>query len=479
MNAANSHNTRSAPNAQNTPNTLNRLDGEPEIPSLMPRGTASHKPIIAVSALALSLVGVLGFAATRYFGKKEAPPESAAAVADVASATVVKLKFQDPLVAAPTAGPAVPAAKTVAVAATTQATDQTRVPSIETDPGTSAKAIPVRGTVGGRTTRAAVPVGDESPFSAGAVSGGGFGGGAGVGASAMSQSGAGDPPAASGINSEAQANLRRYQNQLGGMLAQLQGLTDKATVGDKGAAAPTSAMALPMSSTPNMLISKQSNLATSTHPTLFGSMERSATPTVAAGLLGNRSLTMPKGVLFTCSLKTRVISATSGFVACQVQRNVFSDDGKVVLAERGSHLDGEYRVVQVRPGVTRIPVLWTRLRTPNGVTVELDSPGTGALGESGIGGFVDNRWPERIGAAMLVSLIDDAVKIVAADTSSSTGNSTVLLPSTTAAGSKLAEKVLEATINIPPLLYQNQGSVVGVYVARDIDFSKVYALELR
>ena len=198
-----------------------------------------------------------------------------------------------------------------------------------------------------------------------------------------------------------------------------------------------------------------------------------------ARLLGNRSLTMPKGVLFTCSLKTRVISATSGFVACQVQRNVFSDDGKVVLAERGSHLDGEYRVVQVRPGVTRIPVLWTRLRTPNGVTVDLDSPGTGALGESGIGGYVDNRWPERIGAAMLVSLIDDAVKMVATDSNPATGSTTVLLPSTTAAGSKLAEKVLEATINIPPLLYQNQGSVVGVYVARDVDFSKVYALEPR
>jgi type IV secretion system protein VirB10 len=224
------------------------------------------------------------------------------------------------------------------------------------------------------------------------------------------------------------------------------------------------------------------NAVAQVNPALFGSMQRSATPTVTASLLGNRSLTMPKGVLFTCSLKTRVISATSGFVACQVQRNVFSDDGKVVLAERGSHLDGEYRVVQVRPGVTRIPVLWTRLRTPNGVTVDLDSPGTGALGESGIGGYVDNRWPERIGAAMLVSMIDDAIKIVATDSNpanGTAGNTTVLLPSTTAAGSKLAEKVLEATINIPPLLYQNQGSIVGVYVARDVDFSKVYALEPR
>jgi len=437
----------------NAPDTLKPLEGELESPSLMPRSSASsHKLIIAVSVLALSLVGVLGFAATRYFGKKEAPPEVAM---DVASATVPKLKFQDlPVV--------VPAVKAI------PAVGQTRVPSIEADLKAPAAAIPVRGTVGGRPTKSAVPVGDESPFGLDS---------AGAGATAMPQGNAQDPPTIVGATGnlgmagEAQANMRRYQSQLGNMLGQLQGLTDKAAGGDKAtAAALASAMVLPGS---NMIAVAQAN------PALFGSMQRSATPTVTAGLLGNRSLTMPKGVLFTCSLKTRVISATSGFVACQVQRNVFSDDGKVVLAERGSHLDGEYRVVQVRPGVTRIPVLWTRLRTPNGVTVDLDSPGTGALGESGIGGYVDNRWPERIGAAMLVSMIDDAIKIVATDSNPTTGSTTVLLPSTTAAGSKLAEKVLEATINIPPLLYQNQGSIVGVYVARDVDFSKVYALEPR
>jgi type IV secretion system protein VirB10 len=291
----------------------------------------------------------------------------------------------------------------------------------------------------------------------------------------MSPNGAADPPPASGIAGEAQANMRRYQSQLGSMLGQLQGLTDKATGGDKSSTAAVTALASAMVLTG----ASMGAAAQPANPALFGSMERSATPSVVAGLLGNRSLTMPKGVLFTCSLKTKVISATSGLVGCQVQRNVLSDDGKVVLAERGSHLDGEYRVVQVRPGLTRIPVLWTRLRTPNGVTVDLDSPGTGSLGESGIGGYVDNRWPERIGAAMLVSLIDDAVKMVASDASPATGSTTVLLPSTTAAGSKLAEKVLEATINIPPLMYQNQGSIVGVYVARDVDFSKVYALEPR
>ena len=66
-------------------------------------------------------------------------------------------------------------------------------------------------------------------------------------------------------------------------------------------------------------------------------------------MLGNRSLTLPKGTAFTCALKTKVISATSGLVGCQVQRNVFSDDGRVLLIERGSHLDGEYRIASVRP----------------------------------------------------------------------------------------------------------------------------------
>jgi len=198
---------------------------------------------------------------------------------------------------------------------------------------------------------------------------------------------------------------------------------------------------------------------------------------IAASMLGNRSLTLPKGTAFTCALKTKVISATSGFVSCQVQRNVFSDDGRVLLVERGSHMDGEYRIASVRPGTVRIPVLWTRIRTPNGVTVDIDSPGTGPLGESGIDGYVDNRWFERIGAAMLLSLIDDSVKLVIQNQANDTQANTVVLPSTTANTSKLAEKVLDSTINIPPLIYQNQGGIVGIYVARDVDFSSVYELK--
>jgi type IV secretion system protein VirB10 len=208
-----------------------------------------------------------------------------------------------------------------------------------------------------------------------------------------------------------------------------------------------------------------------------GQLQGSATPKVAATMLGDRSLTLPKGTAFTCALKTKVISATSGMVGCQVQRNVFGDNGRVLLIERGSHLDGEYRISSVRPGMVRIPVLWTRVRTPNGVTVDIESPGTGQLGESGVDGYVDNRWGERIGAAMLLSLIDDSVKLVIQSQSQDQQADTIVLPSTTNNTSKLAEKVLDSTINIPPLLYQNQGGIVGIYVARDVDFSSVYELK--
>jgi len=213
---------------------------------------------------------------------------------------------------------------------------------------------------------------------------------------------------------------------------------------------------------------------------LGGALPSSATPSVLARMLGDRSLTLPKGTTFNCALTTRAESTVAGFIGCQVLRNVYGDDGRVLLVERGSHLDGEYRSTQVHPGLTRIPAVWTRLRTPTGVVIDLDSPATGSLGESGIEGTVDNRWGERIGAALLVAMIDDGLAAAvnaAGGGSTNTGNGTFVLSNTAGAGSHLADKVLDATINLPPRIVRDQGGVVGVFVARDIDFSSVYALQ--
>lgn len=270
-------------------------------------------------------------------------------------------------------------------------------------------------------------------------------------------------------------NLEQHQRQLQALLDQL---TQGGLPGVSGASGSAAAPASPSgASTPSAL----STALPATARGLFGGqLQGSATPRVAAAHMGDRSLVLPKGTAFTCALKTRVISATSGLVGCLVQRDVFGDNGRVLLIERGSHLDGEYRSASVRPGSVRIPVLWTRVRTPHGVTVDIESPGTGPLGESGMDAHVDNRWGERIGAAMLLSLIDDAVQLVIEHRShGDTGheNRTIVLPSTTDNTRDLAEQVLESTIQIPPLLVQNQGGIIGIYVARDVDFSSVYELQ--
>jgi len=276
----------------------------------------------------------------------------------------------------------------------------------------------------------------------------------------------GPSDATAGAAARSARNLADYQRQAQAMLENLM----KRTEGAAGAPGALTGGA-PTGSAPPAAPSNPSESGL-----LGGELPRSATPRTVASSLRSRSLTLPKGTTFTCALKTRIVSATSGFVGCQVLRNLYSDDGRVLLVERGSHLDGEYRATTLKPGSVRIPVLWTRLRTPNGVSVDLDSPGTGPLGESGVDGHVDNRWGERIGAALLLSLIDDAVKItVSNQTGQATGDS-VVLSSTTNTGSDLAEKVLDSTIHIPPLIFQDQGAIVGIYVARDVDFSSVYEL---
>ena len=444
-----------------TDNTLTPLEEERVVPGVAPSRVESNgaKRFAVVGMCAVTFVAAIGFAATKYFGGRSDAPDKPVASPDVASAQAPRLEMPTLAAASSPASMATPGS---AVPGTESA--QT-VPSIAPLPG---EVIGVRGNGGQQMTGSVVAASSGSPpvkvlnpddapiFSAGAVPD--MHAPATV---AMRSSGS--------RVADANASLDAYQRQLAGMLENLQTLTSSKP-GNPGPAFGTGAAA--PSQLPAMGLSNNSQAAT---PPLFGSLDRSATPSVQARLLGDRNMIVPKGTLFLCNLKTRVVSATSGFIGCQVTRNILSDSGRVLLIERGSHLDGEYRIVSVKPGVTRIPVLWTRVRTPQGVTIDLESPATGALGESGLGGFVDNRWAERLGAAVMLSFVNDALKYAIASQSSN-DSTTVLLPNTTDQGSKLAEKVLETTINIPPLLYQNQGGVVGVYVSRDLDFSSVYEL---
>jgi type IV secretion system protein VirB10 len=449
-------------------NTISPLPGEPGIPNVATRQrmAVSTKGLLAVVLLIGSLVAVAAFAIQRFSasGKSANAAESKLVKDKPTAATSEPRKLDMP--PTPTASAAV--ATPPRIPALTPTADELAEPigvrrtgSGTPAPGGQKVAPPEDAPILLVTTRpGALPPPGASTRRLDATAAPVEGNASSEGVEAT------DPIAATS------RNLQGYQRQLQGLLDNLTKTAALAT-GQATGQMPTGALlgGPPMAGTAPVG-------APAAGGGLFGGqLQGSATPKVVASMLGNRSLTLPKGTAFTCALKTKVISAVSGLVGCQVQRNVFSDDGRVLLIERGSHLDGEYRIASVRPGTVRIPVLWTRIRTPLGVTVDIDSPGTGQLGESGIDGYVDSRWGERIGAAMLLSLIDDSVKLVIQNQASDRQADTIVLPSTTANTSKLAEKVLDSTINIAPLIYQNQGGIVGIYVARDVDFSSVYELK--
>lgn len=207
---------------------------------------------------------------------------------------------------------------------------------------------------------------------------------------------------------------------------------------------------------------------------LTGMLTATQTQARSAGHLGNRNFILAKGSFIDCALQTKLVSTVPGMTACVVTRNIYSDNGKVLLVERGSTISGEYKS-NIRQGQRRIYVLWSRIKTPNGVIINLDSPGTDALGAAGVPGWVDNHFWERFGAALMLSLVDDIARYASYQAGGSgSDRNTINFSNTGDATQNMAAEALKGTINIPPTLYKNQGEQVGVYIARDLDFSSVY-----
>ncbi len=188
-----------------------------------------------------------------------------------------------------------------------------------------------------------------------------------------------------------------------------------------------------------------------------------------AGRLPDRRFLITAGTTVPCVLQTAMDSATPGYVSCVIPRNVYSDDGSVVLMERGARVLGEYRAGLQR-GRGRLFVLWTRAVTPEGVAVALASPAADALGRAGFDGRIDSHFWERFGGALVLSIVDGAA-YTAVD--AGTDRSVVRAPS------EAASVALQDSVGIPPTLRKDQGSEVSIFVAQDLDFASVYRLRPR
>lgn len=192
--------------------------------------------------------------------------------------------------------------------------------------------------------------------------------------------------------------------------------------------------------------------------------------TARATRLANPALVAPQGTVISAVLETGINSDLPGFVRAVVSRDVSGFDGSTVVIPRGSKLIGEYKSA-VSQGQSRAFVIWSRLITPDGVSINLGSPATDTLGRGGVAGETNTHFVHRFGAAILLSVIGAGLQALANEASNNSVNAVII--SSPQQASNVATVALQKDIDIPPTITVPQGQAIRVFVSRDLDFSDV------
>lgn len=183
---------------------------------------------------------------------------------------------------------------------------------------------------------------------------------------------------------------------------------------------------------------------------------------VEASRFANPATTVPKGTVIQAVLETALDSNRPGFARAIVSRDVMGFDGSKVLIPRGSRIIGEYKS-DVSLGQNRVLIQWQRLMRPDGVVIDIDSPSADPLGRAGVKGKVNSHFFQRFAGSILQSALGIGTQLATREVSHDVY---IGLPGVTQGMIVQPEK-------IQPTVKVRQGSSVSVFVARDLDFTKV------
>jgi type IV secretion system protein VirB10 len=192
--------------------------------------------------------------------------------------------------------------------------------------------------------------------------------------------------------------------------------------------------------------------------------------TAHATRLADPALVTPQGTVISAVLETGINSDLPGFVRAVVSRDVSGFDGSTVLIPRGSKLFGEYKSAMA-VGQSRAFVIWTRLLTPDGVSINLESPAADRLGRGGLDGKANSHFVQRFGSAILLSVISAGLQALVNQASPNTVNAVII--GSPQQATNVASVALQKEIDIPTTITVPQGQAIRVFVSRDLDFSDV------
>lgn len=197
----------------------------------------------------------------------------------------------------------------------------------------------------------------------------------------------------------------------------------------------------------------------------------SAVETAHATRLTDVALVAPQGTVIPAVLETAINSDLPGFVRALVTRDVRGFDGTTVLIPRGSKLIGQYRS-GVAAGQSRAFVIWSRIITPEGISIDIASPAADPLGRGGLQGETNTHFLRRFGGSILLSALTAGLEaVVGANTRA---NNTAIVIGSPQQATNIAAIALQKDIDVPTTITVAQGAPIRVFVARDLDFSAVF-----
>ena len=201
----------------------------------------------------------------------------------------------------------------------------------------------------------------------------------------------------------------------------------------------------------------------------------------SAQFLNNADSLLVRGTYIRCVLETRIITDIPGFTSCVVTEPVYSINGRRLLLPKGSKVSGKYNTED--PKIPRVSVIWDRITTPNGIDVSMASPGIDNLGGAGHPGQYNAHWASKLSSALLISLVSDVFKYAGEKYGPQTetvtsGGEVITSPyqsNTAQTVERMANQVVERNMSRPATVTINQGTVVNIYVAKDVSFAGVVA----
>mgnify|MGYP003642694452 CR=1 FL=1 len=193
--------------------------------------------------------------------------------------------------------------------------------------------------------------------------------------------------------------------------------------------------------------------------------------TATAIAMGSLSTIIATGNFIHAILEPATNSDLPGSLRAMVSEAVYSEDGANELIPRGSRLIGEYKSGMTQ-GQARIFIVWQRLITPAGISVQLGSSGVDSLGVAGVGAdSIDRHFWERFGTATLLSMIGAGSATLGVSGKDDDNSLSSYRTAIANSFSKSASQSLQQDGTIAPTLRTMQGKPIMVFVAKDLQFS--------